>query len=172
MPKKQKKRRKKASDNVFDLFTQFQVAQFKEGFQLMDRDKDGKLGPDDLDWTHKHVNLPTTDEKIGIMLADSPTAINFTMLLSMFAEKASGEQDDDDVIIKGFKTFANAEGKIDAPALRVALTCFADKFTKEEADDALEMFQVKDGFLDHALIVKLLTGPAGDDDEEAKEEEE
>jgi len=172
MPKKdKKKKKKKQSDNVFDLFTQRQVAEFKEGFQLMDRDKDGKLGADDLDWSHKHVNLATTEENIQSMLADSPTAINFTMLLSMFANKASGEQDDDIVIINGFKTFANDAGKIDAAAMKSALMTFADRFTSKEADEALQMFGATDGFMDVNVIVKMLTGPADDEPAEGEEGE-
>merc|ERR1711887_102490 len=175
MPKKKdKKKRKKQSDNVFDLFTQRQVAEFRAGFQLMDKDKDGKLGPDDLDWSHKHVNMPVTEEKISEMLADAPTAINFTMLLTMFAEKASGEQDDDIVIINGFKTFANAGGKVDSAMMKNALTTFADRFTVQEADDVLTMFNSKDGFMDVNVMIKMLTGPADDEggeEGEAKEEE-
>jgi len=172
MPKKKdKKKRKKQSDNVFDLFTQRQVAEFRAGFQLMDKDKDGKLGPDDLDWSHKHVNMPVTEEKISEMLSDSPTAINFTMLLTMFANRASGEQDDDIVIINGFKTFANDKGLIDAKALKSSLMTFADKFTSSEADEAVQMFGATDGFIDVNKVIKMLTGPA-DDEEEPKEEEE
>jgi len=169
MPKKKKKMKKKGGDNVFDHFTQRQIAEFKEGFALMDHDKDGILGASDLDWIHGHVNMQVNDEKIQSMLADSPVNIKFTMLLTMFAERASGEQDDDDVVEKGFKAFANKEGKIDAKALKNQLMSFADRFTPQEAQDAIDMFGEEGGFLDVTKIIRMLTGPA---EEEAPPPEE
>merc|ERR1719244_1168575 len=37
------KKAKKSGSNVFDMFTQAQVAEFKDGFAIMDRDNDGVL---------------------------------------------------------------------------------------------------------------------------------
>merc|ERR1712193_300785 len=42
------KKAKKSGSNVFDMFTQAQVAEFKDGFQIMDRDRDGVISKDDL----------------------------------------------------------------------------------------------------------------------------
>jgi len=168
--KKKKKARKKGGDNVFDHFTQRQIAEFKEGFALMDHDKDGIIGESDLDWVHGHVNMAVDPGKIQSMLSDSPVNIKFTMLLTMFAERASGEQDDDDVVEKGFRNFANKDGKIDAAVLKNQLTTFADRFTPQEAQDAIEMFGADGGYLDVAKIIKMLTGPA-DEEEQAPEEE-
>merc|ERR1712183_1000989 len=46
--KKAKKTPKGGGSNVFDQFSQKQVAEFKEGFQFMDRDKDGIIGRGDI----------------------------------------------------------------------------------------------------------------------------
>merc|ERR1712071_497048 len=40
---KKKQEVQRSGSNVFSMFSQKQVAEFKEGFQLMDRDKDGIL---------------------------------------------------------------------------------------------------------------------------------
>ncbi|MBT8926716.1 hypothetical protein BTI93_09380, partial [Lactobacillus delbrueckii subsp. bulgaricus] len=41
--------------NVFDMFTQKQVAEFKEGFQIMDHDRDGIIGKTDLRATFDEI---------------------------------------------------------------------------------------------------------------------
>merc|ERR1712200_55388 len=81
---KKKQEVQRSGSNVFSMFSQKQVAEFKEGFQLMDRDKDGILSKNDL--------RATLDE----MINDAPGPINFTMLLTMFAERQSGGSDEDD----------------------------------------------------------------------------
>ncbi|CAL4058745.1 unnamed protein product, partial [Meganyctiphanes norvegica] len=169
-PKKRPKvKRRPHGSNVFDLFTQRQVAEFKAGFQLLDHNKDGKISADDLDWAFKHVGKSTSEEEIQSMIADSPIAINFTMLMKLFADKASGEQDDDEVVIKAFKTFSNDKGLINAENLRVNLANYGDRYTNQEADDFIGMMPVDaNGFILCDTVCKMLTGPAED---EAQEEE-
>merc|ERR1712212_762009 len=103
-PPKKKAKKGGAGSNIFDQFTQKQVAEFKEGFQVMDKDKDGILGKDDIKQTFADLKREGTDEDFESMLADSPNPINLTGLLSMFATRSSGEQDDDEVIVSAFKT--------------------------------------------------------------------
>merc|ERR1712212_1320971 len=118
-----KKKAKKggAGSNIFDLFTQKQVAEFKEGFQVMDKDKDGVIGKDDLKASFADLGRPGTDEDFDSMIADSPNPINFTTLLSMFASRSSGEQDDDDVIVAAFRSFETEAGKIDSEQFKSML---------------------------------------------------
>jgi len=154
-----KAKKSAAGSNVFDMFTQKQVAEFKEGFQLMDHDKDGVLGESDLRFIFDEVGKIVTTEEIHEMLADAPSPINFTMLLNMFAERSSGEQDDDEVIAKAFKAFSDDEGLIDADNLRMSLITFGDKFTPQEADDALESMDIDDnGKVLLRDVVELITG--------------
>ncbi len=72
------------------MFSQKQVAEFKEGFQLMDRDKDGILGKNDLRATYDELGRIASEKELDEMLHDAPGPINFTMLLTMFAERQSG----------------------------------------------------------------------------------
>merc|ERR1712111_167828 len=140
-PAKQQKKKsaKKAGSNIFDLFTQTQVAEFKEGFQVMDKDKDGLIGKEDLRATFAEMGRPGTDEDFDSMVADAPNPINFTTLLSMFASRSSGEQDDDDTVVTAFQSFETEPGKIEAEQFRSMLMSFGDKFTDKEVDDVLEL---------------------------------
>merc|ERR1712212_1359042 len=67
-----KKAKKGGGSNVFDMFTQKQVAEFKEGFQIMDRDRDGVVDKADLRGTFDEIGRIVSDGDLDSMLADAP----------------------------------------------------------------------------------------------------
>lgn len=87
---KKKQEVQRSGSNVFSMFSQKQVAEFKEGFQLMDRDKDGILSKNDLRATFDELGRIAPEKELDEMINDAPGPINFTMLLTMFAERQSG----------------------------------------------------------------------------------
>jgi len=169
MPRKaaptKKKAKKGGGSNIFDLFTQKQVSEFKEGFQVMDKDKDGVVGRDDLKQTFAALGREGTDEDFESMLNDSPNPINFTTLLSMFASRSSGEQDDDEVIVSAFKTFESKPGEIDPDQFRSMLKAFGDKFTDAEVDDVYSILDLESGFISSPYLISLLVAKKGDEEE-------
>jgi len=165
-PAPKKKAKKGGGSNIFDLFTQKQVAEFKEGFQVMDKDKDGVVGKDDLKQTFADLGRPGTEEDYDSMIADSPNPINFTTLLSMFASRSSGEQDDDDVIVTAFKSFESKPGEIDPDQFRSMLKAFGDKFTDAEVDDVYSIMDMESGTINSGALISLLVAKKGDEEAE------
>jgi len=163
-----KKKAKKggAGSNIFDLFTQKQVAEFKEGFQVMDKDKDGVVNKEDLKTTFSEMGRAATEEDFDSMIADSPNPINFTTLLSMFASRSSGEQDDDDVIISAFKSFEAKPGQIDPKEFRSMLKAFGDKFTDAEVDDVYSIMDMESGTINSGALISLLVAKKGEEEVE------
>merc|ERR1712198_292632 len=161
MPKaaKQQKKAKKAGSNIFDLFTQTQVAEFKEGFQVMDKDKDGLIGKEDLRATFAEMGRPGTDEDFDSMIADAPNPINFTTLLSMFASQSSGEQDDDET----------EPGKIDSEQFKSMLMSFGDKYSEQEVEDvfAISEMDPDTGIIAADSLIGLLVAKKDGPTEEA-----
>jgi len=163
------RRAKRAGSNVFSMFSQKQVAEFKEAFQLMDQDKDGIIGKSDLRATFDAVGRLTNDKELDEMLSEASGPINFTQLLTLFAKRMSGSgaTDDDDVVIDAFKKFDEG-GVIDGDKLRHLLTNFGDRFTQTEVDDAYDQMDIDDkNMIDTAALIEMLTGK-----EEGAEEEE
>uniref|UniRef100_T1DIR1 Putative myosin regulatory light chain 2 mlc-2 n=1 Tax=Psorophora albipes TaxID=869069 RepID=T1DIR1_9DIPT len=151
---------KKAPSSVFVLFSQKQIAEFKEAFQLMDNDKDGVIGKNDLRSTFDALGKLVSDKELDEMLGEAQGPLNFTQLLTLFANRMSGGgQDDDDVVINAFKAF-DMNGKIDGEKFRYALTHWGnDKFTDDEVDDAFDQMIIDDkGFIDTAALISMLTG--------------
>ncbi|KAK4287988.1 hypothetical protein Pmani_038958 [Petrolisthes manimaculis] len=162
------KKAKKGGSNVFDMFTQKQVAEFKEGFQVMDRDRDGIISKDDLRGVFDEIGRIVADKDLEDMIADAPGPINFTTLLHMFASRSSGESDDDDVVAKSFRAFEKDPGQIDSENFRTMLMAFGDKFTPAEVDDAFEQMELDEdtGIIDADALIAMLCAGSGKEEEE------
>merc|ERR1711942_277377 len=160
------KKAKKTGSNVFDMFTQAQVAEFKDGFAIMDRDRDGILNKTDLRGVFDEIGRLASEDELDAMLAESEAPINFTTFLSMFAAKSTGENDEDEVIIKAIRAFEKTDQEIDAENFKGMLMGLGDKLTNEEVDQAVEAFDdyfdEDTGMFDANGIIEMLVG-AGDD---------
>jgi len=155
------RRAKKAPSSVFVLFSQKQIAEFKEAFALMDNDKDGVIGKADLRSTFDALGKLCSDKELDEMLSEAQGPLNFTQLLTLFAARMSGggATDDDETVIAGFKSFDNGHGKIDSEKLRVSLLTWGDKFSEDEVDDAFDQMVIDDkGMIDTAALITMLTG--------------
>jgi len=162
------KRAKKQGSNVFDMFSQKQVGEFKEGFQLIDRDRDGIITKQDLRQMYDELGRIASDKELEEMLNDASGPINFTMFVNMFAERQSGEADEDEVVAKAFMAFADDQGMMDCDQFRHSIMTWGDKFTAKEADDALDQMDIDDsGKIEVLSVIQMLTGGAGMEDEEA-----
>nr|CAD7439352.1 unnamed protein product [Timema bartmani]CAD7455310.1 unnamed protein product [Timema tahoe] len=164
-----RKAAKRTGSNVFSMFSQTQVAEFKEAFQLMDNDKDGVIGKNDLRATFDSLGRLASDKELDDLVNEAPGPINFTQLLTLFANRMSGGSDDDDVVINAFKSF-DEDGKIDSEKLRHALMTWGDKFSADEVDDAYDQMVIDDkGAIDTAKLIAMLTASAEDEEGEGAE---
>ncbi|WP_139119019.1 EF-hand domain-containing protein, partial [Pseudoalteromonas sp. BMB] len=77
-PSSQKRRAQRSGSNVFAMFTQHQVQEFKEAFQLIDQDKDGFISKNDIRATFDSLGRLCTDAELDSMMAEAPGPINFT----------------------------------------------------------------------------------------------
>jgi len=162
--KKDKKRAAKGGgSNVFDMFTQRQVAEFKEGFQFMDRDKDGIIGRGDIRATADEVGVSLTDQQIDQMIADCSAAINFTQLINMFGQKqAGGASDEDEVVVAAFQAFADNEGLIDCDNIKTALLTFGERYTEQDVKNFFDIVPVENGKFPAQYCADMLTGKLKD----------
>ena len=72
------------------MFTEKQLAEFKEAFSLMDHDKDGILSRNDLRYIFDQVGRPVSNQELEEMVGEAAGPINFTQLLQLFASRMSG----------------------------------------------------------------------------------
>lgn len=102
------------------------------------------------------------------MLSESPGPVNFTQMVTLFAEKMAGGTDDDDTILKSFDAF-EIDGKIDAEMFKHSLMTWGDKFTDTEVDEAFAEFTINDGQIDATHLKSLMVSKKeGEEEEQAQ----
>nr|AIY53682.1 myosin regulatory light chain 2 [Monochamus alternatus] len=165
--KSSSKKAKRTGSNVFSMFSQNQVAEFKEAFQLMDHDKDGIISKSDLRATFDAVGKLSNEKELDEMINEAPGPINFTQLLGLFGTRMadSGGTDDDEVVVAAFKSF-DENGTIDSERFRHALMTWGEKFSSKEVDDAFDAMEIDDnGRIDTQALITLLTAAQEDEGE-------
>lgn len=158
----------RSGSNVFSMFSEKQVAEFKEGFQVMDADKDGIIGKNDLRATFDMVGRIVSNEELEEYLSDAPGPLSFTQLLQMFGERMSGGggTDDDDVVIAAFNAFDEGDGKASEDDLRHALKTWGDKYTDKECDTIFAELPIDSfGKIDIKGVIQMLTAAPAEDEE-------
>jgi len=149
------KKAKKSGSNIFSLFSQKQIQEFKEAFGIIDVDKDGIINANDLKAAFVAIGRPITDGEANNLVGEAPGPINFTQMVTLFAEKMAGGTDDDDVIIRSIEAF-EINGQIDCEMFRHSLMTWGEKFTGSEIDDAFGEFQVDGGMIDSEHLKGLM----------------
>ncbi|XP_067110012.1 myosin regulatory light polypeptide 9-like [Osmerus mordax] len=150
-----KKRPQRATSNVFAMFDQSQIQEFKEAFNMIDQnDMLASLGKN------------PTEEYLEAMMNEAPGPINFTMFLTMFGEKLNGT-DPEDVIRNAFACFdEDGTGAIQEDYFRDLLTTMGDRFTDEEVDELFREAPIdKKGNFNYVAFTRILKHGAKDKDD-------
>ncbi|KAB1255748.1 Myosin regulatory light chain 2; ventricular/cardiac muscle isoform [Camelus dromedarius] len=158
-PKKAKKRAEGANSNVFSMFEQTQIQEFKEAFTIMDQNRDGFIDKNDLRDTFAALGrVNVKNEEIDEMLKEAPGPINFTVFLQMFGEKLKGA-DPEETILNAFKVFdPEGKGVLRADYVKEMLTTQAERFSKEEIEQMFAAFPPDvTGNLDYKNLVHIIT---------------
>merc|ERR1712020_143158 len=131
-----------------------------ECFKLMDIDKDGTMGKNDIRAAFDNVGKLMTEGELDDMLGEVGGACTFDAMIAMFQTKMAGGSNEPD-------------GKIEAEMFRHALMNFGDKFNQAEIDDIFGEFEVDDdGFLESKAVIGLFVAGGGEEKKEEKKEEE
>ncbi|KAI5180998.1 myosin regulatory light chain 12 [Nematocida sp. AWRm80] len=127
-----RRRTARQSSNVFTAFTQPQILELKEIFNLLDVTADGYISKDDLSTFLESIGTPLTDKEIDTMMDDMGDKFNFTLFLTTLCERLSNI-DSENVISNALRTFDTAEsGEISLTELKEALLTTNTPLTPEE----------------------------------------
>merc|ERR1712189_122950 len=99
-----KKRAQRATSNVFAMFDQSQIQEFKEAFNMIDQNRDGFIDKTDLQDMFASLGKEPKEDYIDKMMGEATGPINFTMFLTLYGEKLNGT-DPEDVIRNAFGCF-------------------------------------------------------------------
>jgi len=147
------------------MFTQHQVQEFKEAFQMIDQDKDGFISKNDIRATFDALGRICTDAELESMIKEAPGPINFTMFLTIFGDRTQGT-DEEEVILNAFAQYDEGNGLCNEETLKHALITWGEKFSTQECDTILaEAPTDGKGNIDIKKFAQILT--KGEDEEGA-----
>jgi len=162
-PKEEPKRAQRATSNVFALFNQAQIQEFKEAFTMMDQDRDGIINDDDLANIYQQVGRDPDPAQLQKMIAESPGQLNFTHFLTLFGEKLHGT-DPEARLRDAFTLFdADNKGVLDEEYVKDLLMNVGDQFSKDEIKQVWKEAPIEGGKLDYLKFVQIIK--RGKDDE-------
>jgi Ca2+-binding EF-hand superfamily protein len=141
------KKAKKSGSNIFSIYSAKQIQEFKEAFGIIDQDKDGIVTPPDLKAVFTQIGRPISDAEAGSMVGEAPGPVNFTQMVTLFAEKMSGGSDDDKIILMAFEAF-EINGQIDTEMFRHSMMTWGEQFSSAEIDDFFGECKIDGGMID------------------------
>jgi myosin regulatory light chain 12 len=154
---------KKKVGNVFALFNQSQITEFKEAFAMIDQDRDGIIGAEDLVAIYQQVGREADPKVVKEMLAECPDKINFTHFLTLFGEKLHGT-DSETALRDAFIMFdEEKKGKLAEEYVKDLLMNVGDQFSKDEIKQVWKEAPIEGGQLDYLKFVTIIK--RGKDDE-------
>uniref|UniRef100_G3U9G7 Myosin light chain 10 n=1 Tax=Loxodonta africana TaxID=9785 RepID=G3U9G7_LOXAF len=126
-----------ASSNVFSMFDQSQIQEFKEAFTIMDQNRDGFIDKGDLRDTFAALGrCYGAEQGSGLFLWDPPYPVALPALCVLLPGT-----DPEETILHAFKVF-DTEGKgfIKADFIKEKLMTQADRFSEEEIKQMFAAF--------------------------------
>ncbi|EUB59497.1 Myosin regulatory light chain A, smooth adductor muscle [Echinococcus granulosus] len=154
--KKEGKRAHRATSNVFGMFPQTQIQEFKEAFTLIDQNRDGFIDIEDLKDMYASLGRTPSDKELKEMLDESPGPLNFTMFINLFGEKLNGT-DPENALMNAFAMFDEDNKKfIPEEYLKDLLEHMGDNFTQEEIRQTWKEAPIQGGQVDYEKFVHLI----------------
>jgi len=152
-----KKKAQKAASNVFALFSQQQIQEFKEAFNMIDQDRDGFITKTDLAGMFSSMGKDPPETYLEDMIKEASADLNFTTFLTLFGGKLHGT-DPEDVIKNAFKCFdPEKTGVINGDELKRLLMAMGERFTAEEATEMFDEQECDDaGNFDYLEFTRLI----------------
>nr|AAG16892.1 myosin regulatory light chain [Riftia pachyptila] len=153
---KEPKRAQRATSNVFALFNQAQIQEFKEAFTMMDQNRDGIIDADDLASIFQQIGRDPDPKQLKLMMEESPNQLNFTHFLTLFGEKLHGT-DPESTLRDAFAMFdQSGKGQLSEEFVKDLLMNVGDQFSKDEVKQTWKEAPIEGGQLDYLKFVQII----------------
>jgi len=147
---------KKKVGNVFALFKQNQIQEFKEAFAMIDQDHDGIINDDDLRNIFQQIGREADPKVVKEMLAESAEKLNFTHFLTLFGEKLHGT-DTEGTLRDAFTLFdEEKKGVLGEEYVKDLLMNVGDQYSKDEIKQVWKEAPIEGGQLDYVKFVRFI----------------
>jgi calmodulin len=138
-----------------------QIAEFREAFNIFDKDGDGRITAKELGTVMRSLGQNPSEAELQDMVnevdIDGNGTIEFDEFLYMMSRQMR-EGDTEAEIIDAFRVFdKDGDGKITAAELTHIMKNLGEPLTQEEVDEMIAQADTnKDGIIDYAEFVHLM----------------
>ena len=144
-----------------EQLTEEKIAEFRDAFEIFDKDKDGIITIKELGEIMKNLGQNPTEQELNDMISevdiDGNGNIDFKEFLSLMARKMR-DSDTEEELLEAFKVFdRDGNGLISAQELKFVMTSIGEKITDEEVDEMIKEADIDgDGFINYEEFVRMI----------------
>ena len=141
--------------------TEKKIRDFREAFDLFDKDKDGAITRDELALVMKSLNFHPTDEELKTIMDDIDVNSNGKVEFEEFVtllHKRGKEEDVEEEVIKAFKVFDKEEsGTVSRKELKNIMLTLGELLSEDEIEEMLQEADIYgDGKIRYEKFVKAM----------------
>jgi len=148
--------------NMADQLSEEKLAEFKEAFQLFDKDGNGKITVDELGTVMRALGNNPTEAELQDLInevdVNSNGTIEFAEFSTMMANKINDVNSEED-LLASFKVFdKDGNGFISAAELKHIMLNLGEKLNDEECDEMIKEADVDgDGMVNYSEFVRMMS---------------
>ena len=138
------------------------ISEYKEAFDMFDKEKRGLISADDIYKIMKNFGNPMSKKEIDKLIKDIDTSgdgeLDFEEFVTLMEKQTEIiDESEEDLVLRAFKSFDNNhDGRITNYEFRYILTELGDKFTQEECDLLFKECNLdKNGELDYVDFINF-----------------
>jgi calmodulin len=141
--------------------TEDKIAEFKEAFEIFDKNKDGYITIKELGEIMKNLGQTPTEAELTDMInevdIDGNGNIDFKEFIGLMARKMR-DTDTEEELIEAFKVFdRDGNGLISATELKHVMLSLGEKITDEEVDEMIKEADIDgDGYINYEEFVRMI----------------
>ena len=142
--------------------TDEKIKECKIIFDLIDKDKDTKITPEELGPALRVCGASPSQQELEMAIqssGDKSNLINFEKFIDIYEKLINNQDSEEDIINELKKLDKNGSGTITVNDLRNLLANYGDVLTKEEVDDVVQEANAdKNGKINIEKFAKILLG--------------
>ena len=153
---------KKDEESLLDDLTEYQIAEYKEAFQIFDKHGEGAISSKELGTIMRSLGLNPSDEDLKEIIDSfdnekNNNLIDFNSFLIIMA-KRKNDIDKEEDLLDAFRVFDKENnGKISARELRYVMMSSGEDLNENDIEEMIrEASTENDDFIDYYKFVKLM----------------